>query len=113
MNTTLRQQLHIAVSESEVAKSRLEAASNRYIAARDRVNELIDKLAPFDEPNGRTVTRNVVPFRNVIQLIKFVREATLDYARKVADKHDVPCMGLKEAKELVEKFVAEQHLEQQ
>jgi len=82
--STLRQQLHTACDLAEVAKADLHAAEERYQQARDRVNEIIDRLAPLDQPNGPVtdVQRQAILNGSKIRLIKLVRTATSQFMKQ-------------------------------
>jgi len=105
--STLRQQLHTACSLAEVAKADLHAAEVRYEQARDHVNEIIDRLAPLNQPDGvvSDVQRQSVLNGSKIRLIKLVRTATSQFMKQEPKPVDATCMGLKEAKDLVEQWL--------
>lgn len=103
--STLREKLYTALHHVEYAKADLHSAQMRYEQVRERFNEIIDTLAPVDQPNGvlSDAQRQDVLNRSKIALIKLVRTATLEYAKTITT--DAGCMGLKDAKDLVEQWL--------
>ena len=96
----LRSKLHTLISLAEIAKSNLMTAEREYEQARDRVNEVIDRLAPLYEPEPRSIAasdRKAVNNSQKISLIKLVRCASVETGGSV--------MGLKEAKDMVERYI--------
>lgn len=95
----LRSKLHTLCSLAEVAKSNLLHAEREYEQARDRVNEIIDRLCPlYEEPQRVTDVDSRAALNNrKISLIKLVRVASVETGGKV--------LGLKEAKDMVERWI--------
>jgi hypothetical protein len=109
MEHTIRQKLHNAIDAAESAAATMREATRAYDLARNEVNALINQLAPLHSPNGCVTTVNAPPDK--IKLIKLVRTATQEDRRLQQPTELQPgCMGLGMAKELVEKFIADNNL---
>lgn len=102
--STLRSQLHASADRVERAAVLLAEAQKMYDTERNALNTFIDRVCPLEAPNGRTI--EVPRALNKIGLIKLVREATSKFKRDPASATD-GCMGLKDAKDLVEAYIAD------